>query len=89
MAYFPKITLTDIDLALRRLIKLLESSATVDSANRQKVTVEGATITSGTVTTVASVTNAAALGGVDVRYLYIDTARNAYANGIRANLIWS
>jgi len=30
-----------------------------------------------------------ALGGVDGRYLQIDTARNAYANGVRNNLMWT
>jgi hypothetical protein len=76
-------------ILLRRIAKQMESLATVDSSNRQRVTVEGATITSGTITTVTTVTtvaNATALGGVDARYLYIDTARNAYANGIRNNL---
>ncbi len=78
---------------LRRIVRQIDSLAVVDSAQRQKVTVEGATITSGTITTVttvttaASVTNLVALGGVDGRYLFIDTARNAYANGIRSNLI--
>jgi hypothetical protein len=45
--------------------------------------------TVGTVSTVTSATNLVALGGVDGRYLHIDTARNAYANGVRNNLVWS
>ncbi len=77
----------DSSFYLRRIAKLTESLGTIDSVQRQKVTVEGATITSGTITTVATTTNLVALGGVDGRYLYIDTARNAYANGIRSNLI--
>jgi hypothetical protein len=85
-------------ILLRRILKQVDSLGVVDSAQRQKVTVEGATITSGTITTVGTVTtvtgvtsatNLVALGGVDGRYLHIDTARNASANGIRANLVFS
>jgi len=73
---------------LRRIVKLLESSAVVDSANRQKVVVESLpTLT--TVTTVATLTNMATIGSVDPRYLFIDTARNAYANCIRSKLSFS
>ncbi len=100
MSYFEQTKVTDSTgtlinpvqdeniVLLRKITKLLEASATADSSQRQRVTVEGATITSGTVTTVGSVTSAVALGGVDARYLFIDTARNAYANGIRTNLSW-
>lgn len=76
-------------ILLRRLVKLVESNAVVDSANRQKVTVEGATITSGTISTVSSVSNIVASGGVDTRYHLMDQARNTYANGIRRSLNWS
>jgi hypothetical protein len=85
----------DSVILLRRILKQVDSLGVVDSAQRQKVTVEGATITSGTITTVSTVstvtsaTNLVALGGVDGRYLYIDTARNASANGIRSNLLFS
>ncbi len=88
----------DSMMLLRRILRQMDSLAVVDSAQRQKVTVEGATITSGTITTVTTVTtvstltsatNLVALGGVDGRYLYIDTARNASANGIRGNLLFS
>lgn len=88
----------DSIILLRRILKQVDSLGVVDSAQRQKVTVEGATITSGTITTVSTVTtcatvtsatNLVALGGVDGRYLHIDTARNASANGIRANLVFS
>lgn len=94
---------------LRRLVKQSDSLAVVDSAQRQKVTIDsisgsltlGTITTVGTVTavttvstvttvgTVTSATNLVALGGVDGRYLHIDTARNMYANGIRSNLAFS
>ena len=84
-------------LLLRRMVKLLESNAVVDVANRQKVTVEGATITSGTITTVstvstvgsATVANVALMANVDPRFQMIDWARQAYNSGIRANLSFS
>jgi hypothetical protein len=37
----------------------------------------------------ALVTNVSQFGGIDVRWQYVDIARNAYANGIRQNLIFS
>ena len=81
-------------LLLRRIARQIDSLAVVDSAQRQKITLDSisASLTLGTITTVTTVssltsaTNLVALGGVDGRYLYIDTARNAYANGIRNNL---
>jgi hypothetical protein len=96
----------DSAMLLRRLVKQVDSLAVVDSAQRQKVTLDSITgsltlstvTTVGTVTTVSTVTavttvttvtSLTALGGVDGRYLYIDTARNASANGIRSNLVFS
>ena len=89
-------------ILLRRMTKQLEALSTVDSSTRQIVLAQNPTAanltatvsiasaqTLATVTTVATVTSASnvvALGGVDGRYLFIDTARNAYANGIRNNL---
>lgn len=83
---------------LRRMVKLMESQATVDSANRQRVTVEGATITSGTITTVTTVTtcstvtsatNLVTIGSWDARQMFQDQAHNVYANSIRRNLTFS
>lgn len=93
----------DSAMLLRRLVKQVDSLAVVDSAQRQKVTIDSisGSLTLGTITTVGTVstvttvstltsaTNLVALGGVDGRYLYIDTARNASANGIRNNLAFS
>ncbi len=99
----------DSAMLLRRLVKQSDSLAVVDSAQRQKVTVDSftaglalPTVTAvGTVTTVTTVTTCStvtsvtavasvtALGGVDGRYLFIDTARNASANGIRNSLVFS
>lgn len=87
----------DSTILLRRIIRQVDSLGVVDSAQRQKITIDSITgsltlstvTTVGTVSTVTSATNLVALGGVDGRYLHIDTARNAYANGVRNNLIWS
>ncbi len=82
-------------ILLRRLVKQVESLTVVDSAQRQRVAVESAVISSGTITTVTTVTTVATtttlnqLAGVDAKYFLIDTARNAYANGIRTGLVWS
>jgi hypothetical protein len=80
-------------ILLRRIVKLLESNAVVDAANRQRVIVEGTatvagTVNVGTVTTVTAVSNVAAVAGY-AQQQYIDIARNAYANGIRSKLNFS
>jgi hypothetical protein len=66
---------------LRRMVKLLESNAVVDVANRQRVVVEGSANINGTVT----VSNISTMAGYGQQQ-YIDIARNAYANGIRSKL---
>lgn len=86
-------------ILLRRIAQLLSPIATQDSNQRQRVTVDimptvsvTGTVTStvtGTlsaVTTVSTVSNIAAIGGVDPRFQFVDAARTAYATGIRANL---
>lgn len=87
-------------ILLRRVVKLLESNAVVDLANRQRITIDsigpatGITTTipvSGTVTaTVSSCTIAA--GGVfpvDQRWEIVDRATTAYNLGIRSKLTFS
>jgi len=71
---------------LRRMVKLLESNATVDILNRQRVAVETAVISSGTVTTVGTVSNLALVGGIDPRYTYIEQAKINYNTGVRSHL---
>lgn len=84
---------------LRRIAKLSESSGVVDSAQRQRITLDAITAgvalptvtavgTVTTVTTVASVTNVAAqtsVAGMD-REMYINIARQTYAMCIRAKI---
>ena len=69
---------------LRRMVKLMEPLAVQDSAQRQRVTIDA--MSGVTLPTVTTVSNLAGLGGVDPRFQFIDQARNAYANGIRANI---
>ena len=71
---------------LRRLVKLMESQGTVDIANRQRVAVESAIITSGTVTTVSTVSNLALIGGVDPRFILIEQGKINYNTGVRSHL---
>lgn len=66
---------------LRRMVKLMEPLATQDAAQRQRVAVEAMPQIS-----VSNLSNIIAYGGVDPRFQFIDQARNAYANGIRANI---
>ena len=83
---------------LRRMVKLMESQATVDAGNRQRVVVDsfgsvvtgvgasGAGVPRVTVSTDSafSTTITSFLGANDQAFQ--DVARNTYANGIRANL---
>ena len=87
---------------LMRIAKLLETNAVVDSAQRQRITLDAisaaltlATVTTvGTVSTVttlptlANVTTVAGLSAVAGmdREQYINIARNAWANSIRSQL---
>lgn len=80
---------------LKKIVQLLTPLSVQDSAQRQRVVVEG-TVTanpaSGTITTVSTVsavTNIAGLGGVDPRFQFTDAARLTYAQGIRRNLQFS
>jgi len=109
MSYFNRTKLTDSSgvivnpasddtvILLRRIVKLLESNAVVDVANRQRITIDSigpaTAITttvpvSGTVT-VSSITSVGQLAGVDSRFQIIDWARQAYNSGIRSNLVFT
>jgi hypothetical protein len=81
---------------LQRLVKTMESNQVVDSAQRQRITLD--TITAGvslptvatvttvtTVSTVAAVTNMVSNAGMD-REQYINIAKQTYANSIRNRL---
>lgn len=88
----------DSSIYLRRMVKLLESQAVVDSATRQRITLDAITagLTLATVTTVSTlttITNAVPVGNVATiagqgEQMYQDVARNAFANGIRQNLVF-
>ena len=86
----------DLLRMLSRLVKILECNAVVDQQQRQRVTIDSITgsLVLGTVSTVsnlgtvANVTTVAAqttLGGMD-REMYINIAKNTYANSIRSQL---
>lgn len=91
---------TDNFLALLgRIVKLLESSAVVDSAQRQRVVIDSGSITAsiaatqtlstvttvGTVSTVTAANNLVANAGMD-REQYINIAKQTYAESIRSRL---
>ena len=86
---------------LRRMVKLMESQAAVDGSNRQRVTVDsfGNTITgvgaSGAGVPRVTVSNdsnflatISTLNGYNDQ-MFQDVARNSYASGIRANLLFA
>jgi len=82
----------DLLVMLSRIVKLLESNATVDPQQRQRVVVDSASIAAGqtlatvtTVGTVSSVTNTVSIAGMD-RELYINIARQTYNQGVRSAL---
>lgn len=87
----------DAVVYLRRMVKLMESQATVDAGNRQRITIDslgtGTAVTttipvSGTVTATVSSAAISTMAGQN-QQMFQDVARNAYANGIRQNLIFT
>ena len=83
-------------IMLSRMLKLMESNAIVDQQQRQRVTLDSISANLNlqgvnVVTTVATVNNVAAqstLAGMD-REMYINIAKNTYANSIRSQLTFS
>ena len=83
----------DLLRMLSRLVKILECNAVVDQQQRQRVTIDAISANlslqgMNVVTTVATVNNVAAqtaLAGMD-REMYINIAKNTYANSIRSQL---
>jgi hypothetical protein len=74
---------------LRRIVKLLESTAATDPQQRQRITIDAGTLPAvTTVTTVTTVTNIAALNGWN-QQMFSDPARTAYNTGIRQQLTFS
>ncbi len=90
--------MNDALFILRQIRKILEPLATQDLQQRQRVVIDAGSITTlptvANVTTVATLTtvtnnvpaNVVQFNGVDPRFFLMDTARNAYANGIRSKL---
>jgi hypothetical protein len=84
----------DLLRLLNRLVKISESSGTVDSSNRQRVIVDafGAALSMSTLTTLTTITNPvpvgniATIGGKDPANNYADTSRIAYEMGIRSKI---
>jgi hypothetical protein len=86
----------DLLRMLSRLVKILECNAVVDQQQRQRVTIDAITgsLVLGTVSTVTNIATLAtvntvaaqtALAGMD-REMYINIAKNTYANSIRSQL---
>jgi hypothetical protein len=83
----------DLLRMLSRLVKILECNAVVDQQQRQRIAIDSITANLSlqgvnVVTTVATVNNVAAqtaLAGMD-REMYINIAKNTYANSIRSQL---
>jgi len=77
----------DLLRMLSRLIKMMESNATVDQQQRQRITLDAITgsLTLATVTTVGNVAAQTGLAGMD-REMYINIAKQTYAQSIRSRL---
>jgi hypothetical protein len=83
----------DLLALLQRLVKVCETLQVVDSAQRQRITLDAISANLNlqgvnVVTTVATVNNVAAqtsMAGMD-REMYINIAKQTYAQSIRANL---
>jgi hypothetical protein len=81
----------DVLWILRRLATYMESSGTIDQAQRQRIHADIVDLIT-TVSTVSSVTENVSLrglNGVDTRYIFFDSANAAYNTGLRNNLKWT
>jgi len=84
------------EVLLRRIVKLLESNAVVDYANRQRIKLDalgGVEVTttvpiSGNIGGTVAVSGITAIGGNDPRYQFIYEARTSYAV-MRQGLVFS
>jgi hypothetical protein len=80
---------------MARAVKLLDSNATVDNAQRQRIVIDAGTITTvstvstvTTVSTVSAVNNVVANAGMD-REQYINISKQTMAQGIRSRLTFA
>jgi dihydroxyacetone kinase-like predicted kinase len=80
---------------MARAVKLLDSNAIVDNAQRQRIVVDAGTITTvsavtavSSVTTVSNVNAIAAVAGMD-REQYINISKQTMAQGIRSRLTFA
>ena len=80
---------------MSRMVKMMESNAIVDSAQRQRVVVDAGTVTTvtgvttvSTVSAVTAVSNIIANAGMD-REQYINISKQAVALGIRSRLTFA
>lgn len=69
-------------ILLRKLLQMSQSLTVVDSSQRQRVVVE-------TNANMNQVGNINTFASIDLRFQFSDAARNAFANSIRPNLIFS
>jgi len=76
-------------ILLRRIVKLLESNAVVDTSRRQRIVVDSGAITVSGSVTVATITSLNQLAGVDSRWQIIDWSRQSYNSSIRGNLTFT
>ena len=81
------VTLQELIQLLGRINRLLESLGVVDSSQRQRVVLDAITssLTLAAVSTVSTVSNAAAIGGYN-HQLFTDPARTAWNTGLRARI---
>ena len=89
-------------ILLRKLLKIMESQATIDSSQRQRIALDAVTsnLTLSNVTTVGTVSSVSSLptlstvttlnqfAGVDLRWQWMENARIAYNTGIRSKLTY-
>ena len=76
-------------ILLRRLLQLAQTLGVTDSAQRQRITLDSITgnLVLSNVTTVNTVASVTQFAGVDLRYQFLDAARNTYSSSIRSKLI--
>ena len=77
-------------ILLRRMVQMMSQQNAVDSFSRQRVVIDAitGTLTLTNITTVATVSNVAAIAGEGVRQFEVP-ARSCYSNSIRDKLTFA
>lgn len=81
--------LVEQTILLKRLAKIMESNTIVDTAQRQRIIIDNASLTTTVSGTISALTNVSTISSLSATEFIIIMSRNLYANAIRNKLNFS